>query len=277
MDRATPGCLNLDCRRTLINHAPMFPIRDDNPHFLTPWVTFGIIALNVLAWFFAQGLGTPDALARSICLFGVIPAELLGTLPPGARVPLGPDMLCIVDQRATWYIPLTSMFMHGGWFHLLANMWFLWIFGNNVEDAMGHLRFAMFYVLCGLAAVAAQVAAGPESAIPMVGASGAIGGVMGAYVLFYPRVNVHLLVFFGIVFVVAVPAVFMLGYWFLLQLIGGLGTLGSDGGGVAFWAHAGGFAAGLLLAPLFKNARLLHRHPYYGWRHRSGRGWRRVR
>ncbi|OOG20776.1 rhomboid family intramembrane serine protease [Thioalkalivibrio denitrificans] len=256
----------------------MFPIRDDNPHFLTPYVTYALIGLNAGTWFFVQGLGTPAALGQSICMFGVIPAELLGTLPSGTRVALGPDLVCVIDQGSAWYTPVTSMFMHGGWFHLIANMWFLWIFGNNVEDAMGHLRFAVFYLLCGLAAVGAQVAAGPESAIPMVGASGAIGGVMGAYVLLYPRVNVHMLVFFGFIFVVAVPAVFMLGYWFLLQLIGGLGTLGDDGGGVAFWAHAGGFAAGMMLVPLFKNAALLRRHPYYGWRRRSAsRGWRRVR
>jgi membrane associated rhomboid family serine protease len=257
----------------------MFPIRDDNPHFLTPYLTLGIIALNALVWVFVQGMGTPAALGSSICTFGAIPADLLGHLPPGARISLGPDMVCVIGERTAWYTPVTSMFMHGGWFHLIANMWFLWIFGNNVEDAMGHVRFAVFYLLCGLAAVAAQIAAGPESAIPMVGASGAIGGVMGAYVLFYPRVHVHLLVFVGIVFVVAVPAVFMLGYWFLLQLLGGLGTLGTDEGGVAFWAHAGGFLAGLLLAPLFKNESLLRRHPYYGWRQRRSptRGWRRIR
>lgn len=257
----------------------MFPIRDDNPHFLTPVVTLGIIALNGAAWLFVQGLGTPETLGRSLCAFGVIPADLLGTLAPGTHIALGPGMVCVTGAGSAWHTPLTSMFMHGGWFHLLANMWFLWIFGNNVEDAMGHVRFAVFYLLCGFAAVTAQVAAGPESAIPMVGASGAIGGVMGAYVLFYPRVNVHLLVFFGIVFVVAVPAVFMLGYWFLLQLIGGLGTLGSEGGGVAFWAHAGGFAAGMVLAPLFRNAELLYRHPYYGWRRRPSatRRWRRIR
>lgn len=257
----------------------MFPIRDDNPHFLTPWITLGIIALNLLAWFSVQGWGTSPMLGNSICAYGVIPAELLGGLPHNARIALGPDTLCVIGERTAWYSPVSSMFMHGGWFHLIANMWFLWIFGNNVEDAMGHVRFAVFYLLCGLAAVAAQIASAPESAIPMVGASGAIGGVMGAYVLFYPRVHVHLLVFVGIVFVVAVPAFFMLGYWFLLQVIGGLGTLGAEGGGVAFWAHAGGFLAGLLLAPLFSNPSLLHRHPHYGWRQRRAapRSWRRIR
>jgi membrane associated rhomboid family serine protease len=171
------------------------------------------------------------------------------------------------------------MFMHGSWFHLIGNMWFLWIFGNNVEDAMGHVRFVAFYLLCGLAAAALQVATAPDSAVPMVGASGAIGGVLGAYVLLYPRVHVHLLVFFGFfVRTIAVPAVLMLGYWFVLQFLSGLGSLGSDGGGVAFWAHVGGFGAGALLVTLFRNPRLVERHPYHGWRQPRSptRSWRRI-
>lgn len=256
----------------------MFPIRDENPSFLTPWVTLGIIVLNGLAWVFVQGLGAEVALARSICTLGAIPAQLTDALPAGTRVPLGPQMACVLGGEQAWYTPFTSMFLHGGWFHLIANMWFLWIFGNNVEDAMGHVRFAVFYLLCGLAAVALQVFSSPESAIPMVGASGAIGGVMGAYVLLYPRVQVHLLVFLGfLIFTVAVPAVFMLGYWFLLQVVGGLGTLGAERGGVAFWAHTGGFLAGALLVGLFKNPALLRRHPCYGWNTPpSSKSWRRL-
>jgi membrane associated rhomboid family serine protease len=169
------------------------------------------------------------------------------------------------------------MFMHGGWFHITANMWFLWIFGNNVEDAMGPARFASFYLLCGVAAAALQIGANTESVVPMVGASGAIGGVMGAYIVLYPRVHVHLLIFLGFfVTTVAVPAVFMLGYWFLLQLIGGFGSAGAKGG-VAFWAHVGGFAAGGALVMLFRKPELLHRHPYYGWKTRSPTAnWRRI-
>jgi membrane associated rhomboid family serine protease len=158
-------------------------------------------------------------------------------------------------------------------------MWFLWIFGNNVEDSMGHARFGVFYVLCGLAATALQVATGPESAIPMVGASGAIGGVMGAYILLYPRVHVHMLIILGFfITTVAVPAVLMLGYWFLIQLISGFGTLGDQGGGVAFWAHVGGFVAGAILILVFRDSRLLERHPYRGWtqRHLPTRGWRKI-
>jgi membrane associated rhomboid family serine protease len=156
-------------------------------------------------------------------------------------------------------------------------MWFLWIFGNNVEDAMGSIRFVFFYVLCGVAAAALQVGANTESTVPMVGASGAIGGVMGAYVLLYPRVHVHLLIFLGFfVTTIAVPAVFMLGYWFLLQVLGGFASVGA-GGGVAFWAHVGGFAAGALFVVLFRNPELLRRHPCYGWNKRSPTAnWRRI-
>jgi membrane associated rhomboid family serine protease len=158
-------------------------------------------------------------------------------------------------------------------------MRFLWIFGNNVEDSMGHVRFAAFYLLCGLAAAALQTLADPTSIIPMVGASGAIGGVMGAYVLLYPRVNVHMLVVLGFyVTTVAVPAVFMLGYWFLVQLLSGWTSVGVEGGGVAFWAHVGGFVAGALLVLVLKDPRLLERHPYYGWNRRPpSRTWRRPR
>src|SRR5690606_26954284 len=132
-------------------------------------------------------------------------------------------------------------------------MWFLWIFGNNVEDSMGHARFAVFYVLCGLAAAAAQTLSDPGSPIPMVGASGAIGGVMGAYILLYPRVHVHMLVILGFfITTVAVPAVLMLGYWFFIQLISGV-SASEEGGGVAFWAHVGGFVAGAILVLVFRD------------------------
>lgn len=146
--------------------------------------------------------------------------------------------------------------------HIAGNMWFLWIFGNNVEDSMGHVRFIVFYIICGLAAAALQALVNPASGIPMVGASGAIGGVMGAYLVLYPRVHVHLFFYFT---TIAVPAMFMLGYWLLLQLMGGFGGSGS-GGGTAFWAHVGGFVAGAALIFVFKDKKLLEKHPYYGWR-----------
>jgi membrane associated rhomboid family serine protease len=152
-----------------------------------------------------------------------------------------------------WYTLLTSMFMHGGWFHILGNMWFLSLFGDNVEDAMGPVRFALFYLVCGVAAALAHVASSPDSAVPIVGASGAIGGVMGAYAVLYPRAPVHVLVPLGFFFPrFVVPAYLMLGYWFLLQILGGIPALQGSGGGVAFWAHVGGFAAGIALLPLFR-------------------------
>jgi membrane associated rhomboid family serine protease len=257
----------------------MFPIRDDNPHFLTPFVTYGLIATNILAWVVLQRLGMEPGLSSSVCRLGLIPGELLQTAAPGTRFPVGPGTVCIVGDMSAWYTPLTSMFMHGSWLHLLGNMWFLWIFGNNVEDSMGHWRFVAFYLLCGFAAAALQVAADPASVIPMVGASGAIGGVMGAYVLLYPRVHVHMLIVLGFyVTTIAVPAIFMLGYWFVVQLISGWTSIGAEGGGVAFWAHVGGFAAGALLVLLFRNPQLLERHPYHGWNRGSPtRSWHKTR
>jgi len=257
----------------------VFPLRDDNPHFLTPVITYALIAANVLAWALLQGLGAEPFLSSSVCRLGLIPAELLQTVAPGTRFQTGPETVCVIGDVRTWYTPLTSMFMHGGWFHLLGNMWFLWIFGNNVEDSMGHVRFLVFYLLCGLAAAALQTFTDPTSTIPMVGASGAIGGVMGAYVVLYPRVRVHMLVFLGFfVTTFAVPAIFMLGYWFVLQLLSGAFSIGYEGGGVAFWAHVGGFVAGALLVLVFRDQRLLARHPYYGWRGgSSGQSWRRIR
>ncbi len=255
----------------------MFPIRDDNPHYLTPVVTYGVIAVNALVWALVQGLGSQPLLTRSVCELGLIPGELLGLVAPGTMVPLGPGVACTLGATSTWFTPLTSMFLHGGWLHIVGNMWFLWIFGNNVEDSMGHARFVVFYLLCGLAAAALQVFFNPGSAVPMVGASGAIGGVMGAYVVLYPRVRVHMLLVLGFyVTRVVVPAIFMLGYWFLLQLLGGAGSLGREGGGVAFWAHVGGFLAGAVLIFPFRDRKLVARHPYHGWSQPSPRApaWR---
>ncbi len=257
----------------------MFPLRDDNPNFTTPYATYGLIGLNVLAWALLQGFGTEPALSSSVCRLGLIPADVLGTVPAGTSFPVGPGATCTLAGGGSWHTVITSMFMHGGWMHLIGNMWFLWLFGNNVEDAMGHLRFVVFYLLCGIAAAALQTALSPDSVIPMVGASGAIGGVMGAYVLMYPRVHVHLFVILGFyVNTIAVPAYFMLGYWFLLQLVSGSMAIGAEGGGVAFWAHVGGFLAGALLSFAFRNREMLARHPYYGWRQKAPtQNWRGVR
>ena len=256
----------------------MFPIRDDNPHFTTPIATYALIALNVAAWVFLQGLGSEPMLSSSVCRLGLTPGELLQTVPAGVQLQISQNTYCVIEGSSNWYTVLTSMFMHGGWLHLIGNMWFLWIFGNNVEDSMGHVRFVVFYLLCGLAAAAAQVVADMDSAIPMVGASGAIGGVMGAYILLYPRVQVHMLVFLGFfVTTFAVPAFLMLGYWLAIQLISGFLATGVEGGGVAFWAHVGGFVAGVALVPLFRVRALVDRHPYHGWNRRSPtRSWHRL-
>jgi membrane associated rhomboid family serine protease len=243
----------------------MFPYRDDNPTLAAPIVTLVLIGANVLAWMLVQGAGTDPALTRSVCHLGLVPGELLGRVPPGTEIPLG-RYLCPVGGAPAPHTALTSMFLHGSWLHMLGNVWFLWIFGNNVEDSMGRGRFVAFYLLCGLAAAAAQVAVNPGSPVPMVGASGAISGVMGAYLMLYPRVRVHLFVFLGfIVTTFAVPAYFMLLYWMLLQGIGSAADFarGGEGGGVAYMAHMGGFVAGLALIKLFARRNLVEAHRKY--------------
>jgi membrane associated rhomboid family serine protease len=258
----------------------MFPLRDDNPHFLVPIACRALISINAAVWVLVQGLGSETALASSVCTLGLIPGELLGTLPAGTSFQVSATAVCTLTSDPAWHTVVTSMFLHGGWLHILGNLWFLHVFGNNVEDAMGHARFVAFYLLCGIAAAAAQVLSDPSSGVPMVGASGAIGGVMGAYVVLYPRVHVHMLLVLGFyVTTVAVPAVLMLGYWFLVQLVGGFGSLGAQGGGVAFWAHVGGFGSGALLVFPFRNRDLLRRHPFHGWQRRElpTRTFRRVR
>ncbi len=220
----------------------MIPLRDDNPTTITPYVTYAFIAACVLAFLWQLSLGEKGFEAAVVAL-GVIPATLLGTesLPPA---------LYVVPPTATLF---TSMFLHGGFMHLAGNMLYLWIFGNNVEDAMGHVRFAIFYLLSGIAAAMAQALPNPDSTIPMIGASGAISGVLGAYLLLYPRARVLVLIPLGAFSrVVYVPAMFVLGFWFVLQLISS--ALADPGqGGVAFGAHIGGFIAGMALIPLFKH------------------------
>jgi membrane associated rhomboid family serine protease len=211
----------------------------------------GIIAACVLTWIFVQGAGMGRAVAESVCNLGLIPGEITQTLPPGVGFPMGGNLVCLTDPGPQYLNVLTSMFLHGSWMHLLGNMWFLWLFGNNIEDSMTRPRFLVFYLLCGLAAAALQVLADPKSPIPMVGASGAISGVMGAYLILYPRVRVHTLVTLGFfVTSYALPAWVMLIYWMVLQVLGGLTSIGGQGG-VAFWAHVGGFAAGIVGVKLF--------------------------
>lgn len=231
-----------------------FPYKDDNPTDLVPTVTVGIIALNVIVWIVFQGAGSAHALAASTCQWGLTPGEILRSLPPGVRTPLGQGFECLTTGHPNYLSVFTSMFLHGSWFHILGNMWFLWIFGNNIEDAMGHGRYLVFYLLSGVAAAAAQTFSNTHSAVPMIGASGAISGVMGAYLVLFPRVKVHTLVFLGFFFTtIAVPAYLMLVWWFLVQFLSGLPALGghSDTGGVAVFAHMGGFVWGILLVKVF--------------------------
>lgn len=243
----------------------MLPVRDDNPQLNKPIATYCIVAANILAWVLIQGMGG-DNLGASICQWGLIPADLFssGVDLHGSNNVI--QTICPPTMGSGWLGPLSSMFMHGGWMHLIGNMWMLWVFGDNVEDSMGSVRFVIFYLLSGFCAAAFQVFSDVGSVIPMVGASGAIGGVMGAYIMLYPRVKVHIapipiLIFFTF----KVPAMAMLGYWIVVQILGALSSSGATGG-VAFWAHIGGFVGGAVLALLFKDDELLLNHPHHGWK-----------
>jgi len=242
----------------------MIPISDDNPTLRTPVVTAALLTLIGAAWWLVQGAGFDvQALAASVCNFGLVAGEITGAAPPGSGVPLGNGMACVVDAEPVNYLtPFTSMFLHGSWGHIIGNSLFLWVFGNNVEDSMGRVRFLVFYLVCGLAAGAAQVAVDPASPVPMVGASGAISGVMGAYLVLYPRVSVNMLFIFIVIFrVIPLPAWLVLVYWFGLQVMSALpqfaGTPGEASAGVAFMAHIGGFVAGLVLVKLFEDRRFV--------------------
>ena len=250
----------------------MIPYRDENPTLKTPLVTVAIVALNVLAWIVVQGAGASIPLARSVCELGLIPGELTGRVAAGTQLQMGPDLFCRVEGARHYGHVLTSMFLHGSWMHIVGNMWFFWIFGNNIEDSMGRVRFAAFYLMCGTAAALAQVAMDPASAVPVVGASGAISGVMGAYLVLYPRVRVYTLVPLGFFLTtIALPAWAMLGYWIVLQFLGGLPELaGAQGnGGVAFWAHIGGFGVGAATIKLFANRAYLESRRQNPWTPRN--------
>src|SRR4051812_4448842 len=209
----------------------MIPLRDVIPSRTTPYITVTIIVLNALAWFFELALPA-DVLPAFLQVYGVVPARF--------------HALTL----------LTSMFLHGSWMHVIGNMWYLWIFGDNVEDRVGHGRFIVFYLLCGIAAALGQVAIDPTSTLPTIGASGAIAGVMGAYFLLYPQSRVLTLV--TIIFfweIVELPAIVLLGFWFLMQLFsaGAIAvTASTNGGGVAFMAHVVGFLTGLVAVLVFR-------------------------
>ena len=252
----------------------MIPYHDENETLRTPVITIALIAITSFAWLFLQGAGTDPTLAASVCNLGLIPGELTLSAVPGTRFPMGEDLVCLIDPGRQWANVLTSMFMHGSWMHLIGNMWFLWLFGNNVEDAMTRPRFIAFYLLTGLGAALAQVVADPESAIPMVGASGAISGVMGAYLVLFPKVRVYTFVPLGF-FMQAfpLPAWVMLLYWTALQFFGVLqSSLSERSGGVAFWAHIGGFVAGIVWVKVFERKDRVRAHVAGHWQPRDN--WR---
>lgn len=235
----------------------MIPLHDDNPTETTPVVTIALIVACVLVFLYEVSL--PPKLSEAfIYRYGAIPAVIFGY----AELP---SDLVALPAFATL---LTSMFLHGGWMHLIGNMLYLWIFGNNIEDVMGHGKFIIFYCMCGVLAALSHALIDPQSTVPMVGASGAISGILGAYLLLYPRAHVLVLIPLGIFTrMMYVPAGFVLGLWFIMQLLSGGMSLGQQGGGVAFFAHIGGFIAGMLLIGLFKHPHVRFFNPPP--RHRS--------
>ena len=225
----------------------MFPLRDENPTTLSPLSTVGVIAACTAVWVFLQGAGmSEETYYSSICNLGVIPAELTGSFNMSTQE--GP---CPTGGIG-WPALFTSMFSHGSWMHLIGNMWFLWIFGNNIEDAMGHMRFMAFFILTGLIADGAHIFLSPDSSIPTVGASGAISGIMGAYFILYPKARIETFVFYH---VVPIPAWAFLGIWMGMQFLGLGAPETGDGGGIAYAAHLGGLFAGLGLVFLFRKTK----------------------
>src|SRR5712671_114061 len=228
----------------------MIPLRDDQPRYSTPYINSFLIGLNLLIFLFESSLD-PASFKALVDQLGIVPAHLAALLSGSPRY----SSLAIA-------LPFfTSMFLHGSWMHVIGNMWFLYIFGDNVEDYLGHFKYLVFYILVGLIAMATQIAVDPYSRVPTIGASGAIAGVLGAYFVLYPRARV-LTWFF--VFVVWLPAWIILGYWFVLNFLSGTATAlmvqNQNMGGVAFWAHVGGFISGALLVKMFGERE--SRYPY---------------
>jgi membrane associated rhomboid family serine protease len=222
------------------------PLNDNNPTRITPYVTYTLIILNIAVFIYELTLN-PQQLAGFFQLFAVVPQQLSGSL----------EGVAIAQPVPEWWTLFTSQFLHGGFLHVAGNMLFLWIFGNNVEDQLGHIKYLIFYLACGVLAALAQWFFAPLSDIPSLGASGAIAGVMGAYIIRFPKTEILTLIPLGILFwTIRVPAVFFLGFWFVQQAFYGVASLGvatnigMEGGGVAYWAHAGGFVVGAILGPL---------------------------
>ena len=229
----------------------MIPLYDDNPTTIKPVVTLALIAACVSVFVYQLSL-SPSAERIFVYQFGAIPSVLFGEDALASRYAIIPTSLSLIS----------SMFLHGGWVHLIGNMLYLWIFANNIEDAMGHRRFIVFYMLCGVIAALSHAVTAPNSSIPMVGASGAISGVLGAYLLLYPRASVLVLIPIWVFLkVVRIPAALVLGLWFFMQLISGSASLSDGGGGVAWFAHIGGFITGMILVGLFKRSRVRFFNP----------------
>jgi len=255
----------------------LFPLKDDIPTRSFPVLTTGLIAINVVVFFVFQGyFGSQETFDMRVIDYGAIPYEI--THPGEQCVPVGSGQIgCgpnVEGLPSTWLTILTSMFMHGGLLHLGGNMLFLWVFGNNIEDSMGKGRFLAFYLLGGVVAVLAQTGIDPDSAVPTIGASGAVAAVLGGYALLYPRARIVTLLFIIIFFtIVELPALLVLGAWFALQALFGVSDLatpvaGGGGGGVAYFAHIGGFLFGMLVIRLFANRvhedyERAHRTPVY--------------
>ena len=238
----------------------MIPLKDDAPRVGTPYINYTLLALNTLVFLFELSLGGQSGrnLEAFVFQFGVVPARITVVLFNHGYVPWD-----LMSQLGTRYVPtmsavlpiFTSMFLHGSWLHLIFNMWALWIFGDNVEDRLGHGWYLLFYLICGVAAALFHTLLNAGSTVPTVGASGAIAGVMGAYFLLYPRARVLTLVPLFFVFFMWLPAWIVLGFWFVVQFLSGaatsIGSHSGSSGGIAFWAHVGGFLAGMLLIKLF--------------------------
>jgi len=241
----------------------MIPLKDDTPRFTTPLINYFLIFANVMVFFFEESL-SPRQQAGFIDSFGLVPLRLASSL--NLSLPHVYSHAHVVSPALALLPVLTSMFLHGGWWHLIMNMWFLWIFGRNVEDTLGHFPYLVFYLTCGFVAALVQTLSDLNSTFPMIGASGAIAGVMGGYFLLYPRARVLMLVPFLFIFFLWLPAWVVLGYWFVLQFLSGVGTAlvtaERSSGGVAFWAHVGGFVAGMLLVRLFPSRTRRYRYGY---------------
>ena len=235
----------------------MLPISDISLYQThRPYANIVLIALNTIVFAYSVLLNDFD-LFRFNYMFGVIPAELAaGRVLEGVRVftPRGPVDVDIASPIGPWGTVFTSMFMHGGWMHFIGNMLFLWVFGDNLEARLGHVKYLLFYLGCGIVAVWAHVITDVDSTVPLIGASGAISGVLGAYLVLYPYNRITTLIFMLFITVIRVPAVLLLGFWFVLQLFQGVGSLGPGSGGVAYMAHVGGFVAGVSAMVLYKLA-----------------------